>query len=203
MRHPGIRPFLKIVWRQPMVGGTEVHFEIPPRSARPRAQLLPVILFKLPMRRLNRAAEPIADRWRAQPRGGKRRRAYPYVGRGLPHRQERTNGDERARGHLDLERAESTATDQSGRASGRARRGFPFEQPSLRDQQTDKRQHDRMDHVPCVVREQHERQGGLRGGRSGIIPKPPCRDPERTRPGKLQQARDQGQERGANHGQRP
>jgi hypothetical protein len=185
-----------------VVPWSDMDLEIPPRSTRPRAQLVAVGLIELPVRRLHRTAQPEPDCGRAQPCHGKRQRRRPDIPGRVGDHHEHGEGDEGARGHLDLERAQPSSSDQARRARRSTRGRFPFEQPPLREEEADERQTNRMHQVPRVIGQQDERQRRLRDSRPCVVPQPSSGHGQRPRPGQHQQAWNERQHRRANDRQR-
>src|SRR5439155_19828631 len=96
-----------------------------------------------------------------------------------------------------LERADPLAEKARG-ARGLRRGGLPIQQAALREDEPHESQRDRVRHLPGVVRQEDEREKGLREGRAEVLEKATQMDAGRLVRGRpLQRMEERGQERKA------
>ena len=116
---------------------------------------------------------------RHEPRRQDRQGRHPDVGRRQPDRRDQRERDDRARDHADDEGVEARAAVPRVGTGGDAGRRLPLEQAPLRDDQAHEREDDGVHHLPGVVREQHQRQRGLRERGLQVVAEPAREDDER------------------------
>ncbi len=174
MGHHGLRVFLKIIGRQPLVFLRDERLEEAPRAPRDEPRLLLVGRREFLAPDLAAPADPVGDERRGGPRQQKRRGDRQRLGAQRDDEradldQERPDGPHEAQGRGERRRA--------ARLRLRGRR--PFEQSAFRDELAVERAPDGVAHQVRLVREERERQRDLRG----VRPRVPPHAPEVARPG--------------------